>query len=159
MTEAAAQHPLASQHLPFFITPPGETDTLLYVVAIVVAVIILMIGAFYFKLHAVPEQMAHRMEKAQFEVVSVLALIALFTHNHLFWIAALLLALVPIPDFSTPLRGIAASLARLADAEQPARAKSVLPAPEIVVSPPPQLPAGQDGQAPVATVAGRQSHV
>jgi hypothetical protein len=37
-------------------------------------------------------------------------LLALFTHIHLFWIAALLLALVDLPDFGTPLRSIAGSV-------------------------------------------------
>ncbi len=157
MTEAAAQHPLAPQHLPFFITSPGHTDTLLYVVGIVVAIIILMIGAFYFKLHAVPEQMAHRLEKAQFEVVSVLALIALFTHNHLFWIGALLLALVPIPDFSTPIRGIASSLAKLAEGARAPRVKPV--SAEIVVSVPQQLPSVHGGQTPHLGNAEKSGHV
>jgi hypothetical protein len=70
------------------------------------------IGVFYFKLHSLPEQMAHRGQKVQFEIVAVLGLLALFTHNHLFWIAGLLLALVPMPDFSTPLASMAQSLGR-----------------------------------------------
>ena len=44
----------------------------------------------------------------------MLALLALFTHNHLFWIAALLLALVQFPDFSSPLGSMARSLEKLA---------------------------------------------
>ena len=40
-----------------------------------------------------------RHNKAQFEIVAVLALLALFTHNNYFWVAALLLAMIPIPDF------------------------------------------------------------
>ena len=50
------------------------------------------------------------------EIVAVLGLISLFTHNHLFWIAGLLLALIDIPDFGTPLRSIAGSVERIADA-------------------------------------------
>ena len=61
-----------------------------------------------------PEQMAHRGQKVQFEIVAVLALLALFTHNHAFWIAGLLLALIPLPDFTTPLSSIAGSLERIA---------------------------------------------
>ena len=52
--------------------------------------------------------------KVQMEIVAVLALISLFTHNHLFWIAGLLLALIAIPDFSTPMNSIAESLEKLA---------------------------------------------
>jgi hypothetical protein len=72
------------------------------------------IGVFYFKLHSLPEQMAHRGQKVQFEIVAVLGLLSLFTHNHLFWIAGLLLAFVPLPDFSTPLTSMAQSLGKLA---------------------------------------------
>jgi hypothetical protein len=41
-------------------------------------------------------------------------LLALFTHNHLFWVIALLLALVDLPGFSTPLRSIAGSVQKMA---------------------------------------------
>jgi len=51
----------------------------------------------------------------QFEIVAVLGLLALFTHVHLFWIAALLLAMIDLPDFSTPLRSIAGSVEKIAD--------------------------------------------
>jgi hypothetical protein len=64
--------------------------------------------------------MAHRGQKVQMEIVAVLALIALFTHNHLFWIAGLLLALIPLPDFTTPLTSIASSLERMAGGPAPA---------------------------------------
>ena len=46
--------------------------------------------------------------------MAVLGLLALFTHNHIFWIAALLLAMVQFPDFSTPIYSIADSLSRMA---------------------------------------------
>ncbi|MNV89631.1 hypothetical protein D3C71_1839430 [compost metagenome] len=78
---------------------------------------IFMIGTFYLRLHALPEQMAHGASKAKFELVAVLALIALFTHNHLFWIAALLLALIDLPDFWSPLRSIAKSLEKMSGRE------------------------------------------
>lgn len=113
-------HPEAIPHLPVFITAPGETDVLLVVNAIFVLLAVLGLGLFYFKLHALPEQLAHRGQKIQFQLVAVLGLLALFTHNHAFWIAGLLLALVPLPDFTTPLGTIARSLERLADAAQPA---------------------------------------
>jgi hypothetical protein len=101
-------------HLPSFITPPGETDVL-YIVIIVLAVAgVFALGTLYFKLHALPEHMAHRASRTQYQLVAILALIALFTHNNLFWIAALLLAAVQIPDFMTPLRSVAASLERMA---------------------------------------------
>jgi hypothetical protein len=128
-------HPAATEHLPFFVTAPGETDWLFVTMAIFVLLAVIGIGIFYFKLHALPEQMAHRGQKVQFEIVAVLALIALFTHNHLFWIAGLLLALIPLPDFTTPLTSIAHSLNRIAGAAEPA-----VPAPPPARGKP--LPAG-----------------
>ena len=113
-------HPAATHHLPPFITAPGETDVLFVAMAIFVLLAVIGIGIFYFKLHALPEQMAHRGQKVQFEIVAVLALIALFTHNHAFWIAGLLLALIPLPDFTTPLTSIAGSLERMASNAGPA---------------------------------------
>jgi hypothetical protein len=107
-------HPAAVDHLPFFITAPGETDVLLVAMAIFLLVIILLVGVLYFRLHALPEHMAHGASKGQLQLVAVLALIALFTHNHLFWIAALLLALIEFPDFSSPMNSIARSLRRIA---------------------------------------------
>lgn len=114
--EAATQpyHAALTNHVPGFITAPGETDYLFVIVVVLLLAMILAIGNFYFQLHAVPERIAHRANKAQLEVVAVLALISLFTHNHIYWIIGLLLALVRIPDFSTPLYSIARSMARLA---------------------------------------------
>jgi hypothetical protein len=106
-------HPLAPHHLPPFITAPGETDLLFNAMVVVILAVVLMIGNLYLKLHSMPERMAHRTNRVQFEIVAVLCLLALFTHNHLFWIAGLLLALVQIPDFSTPIGRMADSLERL----------------------------------------------
>lgn len=109
-------HPLATEHFPIFLTPPGETDVLLVAMGIFMVAAVVGIGVFYFRLHSLPEQMAHRGQKVQFEIVAVLGLLSLFTHNHLFWIAGLLLAFVPLPDFSTPLTSMAQSLGKIAGA-------------------------------------------
>src|SRR5262245_3749822 len=98
MVMADTLHPTATHHLPMFITPPGETDVLMVVVAIILLLSVLGFGVFFFRLHTLPERIAHRTHKLQFEIVAVLGLIALFTHMHIFWIAGLLLALVDIPD-------------------------------------------------------------
>ena len=127
-------HPAAIEHLPPFVTAPGETDWLFVAMAIFVLAAVIGIGIFYFKLHALPEQMAHRGQKVQFQIVAVLALIALVTHNHAFWIAGLLLALVPVPDFSTPLSSIAGSLERIAASTGPAA-----PTPSAPVTPSPTM--------------------
>ncbi len=113
----ATVHPKAIEHLPMFITAPGQTDVLFNVVLVFLLLAIFLLGTFYLRLHALPEQMAHGASKAKFEVVAVLALIALFTHNHLFWIAGLLLALVDLPDFWSPLRSIARSLEKMSGRE------------------------------------------
>jgi hypothetical protein len=107
-------HPEATHHLPFFITPPGETDILMNVMMVFLLLIVFLIGILYLRLHALPEHMAHRTQKVQYEIVAVLALISLFTHNHIYWIIGLLLALVQLPDFSTPLSRMADSLAKMA---------------------------------------------
>jgi hypothetical protein len=78
------------------------------------------VGNIYLRLHSLPERMAHKSQKLQFEIVAVLGLISLFTHIHIFWIAGLLLALVDLPDFSTPLTRIAGSVEKIADNENPA---------------------------------------
>jgi hypothetical protein len=107
-------HPLTPHHLPFYLAKPGETDVLMIVMGIFLVVAVLGVGNLYLHLHSLPERMAHKSQKLQFEIVAVLGLLALFTHIHLFWIAALLLALVDLPDFGTPLRSIAGSVKKIA---------------------------------------------
>jgi hypothetical protein len=107
-------HPNAPHHLPSFITAPGDTDVLMVVVGIFLIVAVLAVGNLYLHLHTLPERMAHKSQKLQFEIVAVLGLLALFTHVHLFWVAGLLLAMIDLPDFSTPLRRIAGSVEKMA---------------------------------------------
>lgn len=107
-------HPLAPHHLPGFITAPGETDVLMVVMGVFLIVAVLAVGNFYLHLHTLPERMAHKSQKLQFEIVAVLCLLALFTHVHIFWIAGLLLALIDLPDFSAPLSSIANSVEKIA---------------------------------------------
>ena len=107
-------HPSAPHDLPGFITAPGDTDILMVVVGIVLIAAVLTIGNLYLRLHALPEQMAHKSQKLQFEIVAVLGLLALFTHNHLFWVIGLLLAMIDLPDWGTPLRSIAGSVKEIA---------------------------------------------
>jgi hypothetical protein len=107
-------HPIAPHDLPGFITAPGDTDTLMVVIGIILIGAILMVGNFYLHLHTMPERMAHKSQKFQFEIVAVLGLLALFTHNHLFWVIGLFLAMIDLPDFSTPMRRIARSVEKMA---------------------------------------------
>jgi hypothetical protein len=110
-------HPMTPHHLPFYIAKPGETDVLMIVMGIFLIFAVLGVGVLYLRLHSLPEQMAHKSQKLQFEIVAVLGLISLFTHMHIFWIAGLLLALIDLPDFSTPLSRIAGSVEKIADTE------------------------------------------
>jgi hypothetical protein len=109
-------HPQAPHHLPMFITAPGETDILMVVMGIFLVAAVLWVGTLYWRLHSLPERMAHKSEKLQFEIVAILGLLSLFTHIHLFWVAGLLLAMIDLPDFGTPLRSIAGSVEKIADA-------------------------------------------
>jgi hypothetical protein len=113
MAQDIPMNPAAPHHLPPFITAPGGADWLMSVMAVFLVVVVVSVGLIYLRLHALPEHMAHRTSKVQMQFVAVLALLALFTHNHIFWIAALLLALVELPDFSTPMNSIALSLEKL----------------------------------------------
>ena len=108
---------MTPDHIPFYVVKPGETDVLMIVMGIFLLFAVLGVGVLYLRLHSLPEQMAHKSQKLQFEVVAVLGLISLFTHSHIFWIAALLLALVDLPDFSTPLTRIAGSVEKIAEVE------------------------------------------
>jgi len=112
-------HPMTPHNLPFYIARPGETDVLMIVMGIFLILAVLGVGNIYLRLHSLPERMAHKGQKLQFEIVAVLGLISLFTHIHIFWIAGLLLALVDLPDFSTPLTRIAGSVEKIADNESP----------------------------------------
>jgi hypothetical protein len=108
-------HPMAPHHLPFFLAPGSGTDVLMVVMGIFLVVALIWVGTLYLRLHSLPERMAHKSEKLQFEIVAILGLLALFTHIHLFWVAGLLLAMIDIPDFGTPLRSIAGSVEKIAD--------------------------------------------
>jgi hypothetical protein len=115
-------HSAAPHHLPFFIPGADGSDTLTVVMGIFLIATVLWVGTLYWKLHSLPERMAHKSQKLQFEIVAVLGLISLFTHEHIFWVAGLLLALVDLPDFGTPMRSVADSLERIADATPGTRA-------------------------------------
>ena len=95
-------HPLAPHHLPFYLAPGQGTDVLMVAMGIFLVATLFYVGNLYWRLHSLPERMAHKSEKLQFEIVAILGLISLFTHIHAFWVAGLLLALIDIPDFGTP---------------------------------------------------------
>ena len=80
------------------------------VIGIFLVATVLWVGTLYWRLHSLPERMAHKSQKLQFEIVAMLGLISLFTHMHIFWVAGLFLAMIDLPDFGTPMRSIADSV-------------------------------------------------
>jgi hypothetical protein len=136
-------HPAAPHHLPGFITGPGQTDVLMVIVAVFLLASILAVGNLFLRLHTLPERMAHKSQKLQFEIVAVLGLLALFTHIHLFWVIGLILAMIDLPDFGSPLRRIATSTEKLAgiesdedDGAPPTRPHAPEPVPPVEESAP-----------------------
>src|SRR6185312_10135767 len=115
-------NPATSDHLPMFIVAPGHNDVFMIVVGIFLLGTVIGFGVLFFWLHSLPERIAHKSHKLQFEIVALLGLISLFTHMHIFWVAGLLLALVEFPDFGV-------GLARIADAiEKTGRNSETVPA-------------------------------
>ena len=112
-----ALHSLAPHQLPVFLPGPDGSDFLFTVVVVSMIVMVFVFGVLYFSLHALPEKIAHGASSTQFQLIGVLALLAMFTHNNLFWVAALLLATVKLPDFTTPLNSISRSLEELKNRE------------------------------------------
>lgn len=106
-------HPLAPHTLPPFVGAADGSDPLFSAITFIVIIMVLVIGVFYLKLHAIPEQLAHKHSNTQSQLIMVLALLALFTHNNVFWVAALILALLKFPDFLTPINSISDSLKKL----------------------------------------------
>jgi hypothetical protein len=123
-------HPLAPHHLPGFLPGPDGSDPLFTAVVIILLILLLVAGTLYFKLHSLPEQYGHKKNSTQLQLISILAVLALFTHNNAFWILALLIAAINIPDFLTPLKTIASSLAKLTEDTKATEPVEPLPEPD-----------------------------
>ncbi len=107
-------HSMATEYLPMFIAGPEETDVF-FIVAVVIAILVAMlIGVFYFTLHALPEKMGHKVNSSQLQLIGVLSLIAMFTHNNYFFFGAIILAAIRFPDWTGTLISIANSLEKVA---------------------------------------------
>src|SRR5258705_13842810 len=96
-------HPAAPHHLPGFITAPGNTDILMVVVGIVLIGAVLAGGNLYLHLHTLPERMAHKSQKFQFEVVAGVGFLGLFFEKNLFWVIGLFFFMIFLPEFCSPL--------------------------------------------------------
>jgi hypothetical protein len=140
---SAGAHPVATQHLPSFITAPGETDVLMVVMVLVLIGSVVAFGVLFLRLHTLPERIAHRGHKLQFEIVAVLGLLALFTHMHIFWVIGLMLALIDLPDFGTPLNRIAGSTEKMAGLK-PGEGFTEMPDPFVAAEPADEAAAAPD---------------
>ncbi len=112
--DSADLHPMATGHIPSYITQADGSDFLFTFMLVFTVGVVVLIGVAYFTLHSIPEKMAHESNHPQFQLVGILALLALFTHNGIFWIAAVLVAGFQFPDFAAPLRAIADAIRSLA---------------------------------------------
>lgn len=71
-------HPLAPHRLPSYFGGPDGRDSLF-------AMMIVLLGVLYFTLHSPPERMAHKGNATQLQLIGILCILALFTHNILRW--------------------------------------------------------------------------
>ncbi len=140
---ASSAHPMATGHIPSYVTAADGSDYLFTFMIYFTIALILLIGVAYFTLHALPERMAHGNNHPQFQLVGILALLALFTHNNVFWIGAILVAGFQIPDVAAPLRDIAGAIRD--------RSKPSDPSPDITPEPTPA-----PSQAPQTVVAAEE---
>ena len=113
----ASPNPIATTHVPFFITAPGEPDVLFNATLVLVVACIILTGVVFLTIHSLPERMAHKSKKILLDLIALLCLLALLTHEHLFWFAAIVLAFIDIPDFLTPVNRIAKSVETMAGQE------------------------------------------
>jgi hypothetical protein len=110
-------NPIATHHLPFFITPPGQSDVLYNITMVFVIAMIVLTGVIFLTIHSLPERLAHKTKKIQLDIVAVLCLLALLTNEHILWLSALLLAYIDFPDFITPITRIARATEAIAGQE------------------------------------------
>ena len=102
------QTDIEADPVPFFVTGPGSSDILFVAVAVVLVLILLGFGALYFTIQALPDRLASGAGKAQLQIVGILGLLSLFFMNNALWIAALLLAAIPISRIVVPVRILSA---------------------------------------------------
>jgi hypothetical protein len=133
---AADLHPMATGHIPKYVVAADGSDYLFSAMVVFFVVLVVLIGVGYLTLHSVPEKMAHENTHPQFQLVGILALLALFTHNGIFWVAAVLVAGFQFPDFATPMRNIADAIRSLGQSLAPqAPAEPAPPAPQNTTTP------------------------
>jgi hypothetical protein len=132
----ASPNPIATTHMPFFITAPGDTDVLFNATLVIVVACIILTGVVFLTIHSLPERMAHKSKKILLDLIALLCLLALLTHEHLFWFIAIVLAFIDIPDFLTPVNRIARSVESMAGQEvgDKPEDRSVPASPEVAIA-------------------------
>jgi hypothetical protein len=105
----------APAHLPWFVTEPGQTDWLMifmgvFLLAFTVGALRLMLW-----LLRLPATLVAPEQKAQYEVVSALCLLAMFAPGNFLWIAALLIAMMDFPDPTVVFNRIANAMRRIGE--------------------------------------------
>ena len=83
------RHPISPTHLPWFITQPGQIDTLMVFTAAFLLLFTVTMGVLMLRLLYLPEKMVPQEQKAKYEVVATLCLLAMFASGNFLWIAAL----------------------------------------------------------------------
>ena len=157
----ASPNPIATTYLPFFITAPGDTDVLFNVTLVFVVACIILTGVVFLTIHSLPERMAHKSKKVLLDLIALLCLLALLTHEHLFWFIAIVLAFIDIPDFLTPVNRIAKSVETMAGQEVGDKPEDVSTSgsPEAAKTDEPRIKNAQrlwaDSVDPRGTLAGR----
>ena len=69
---SAEVNPAATHYMPIFVTAPGDTDVLTVITAVILIVAVVAVGILFLRLHSLPERIAHKGHKLQFEIVAVL---------------------------------------------------------------------------------------
>ena len=130
-------HPMAPHELPGFLPGSDGSDPFFTGVLVFLLVMLMVVGNLYLTLHAIPERMAHKHNNTQLQAITVLAILALFTHNNIFWVLSLLLAVIRFPDLITPINSISDSLELLSGRRSKAKADDFV---NDVPSDPPAAP-------------------
>ena len=111
--QTSSDGPASSAFLP---RSGSGTDVLMVVMGIFLVGAVLWVGTLYWRLHSLPERMAHKSQKLQFEIVAVLGLIWRSSRTSISsGSRACCSRMIDLPDFGTPLRSIAGSVEKIAD--------------------------------------------
>jgi hypothetical protein len=110
----ASRNPIATEHMPFFITAPGDSDVLFNISVVFTVAMFVLTGVIWLTIQSLPDRIANKSQKVQLDVVALLCLLSILFRENIFWVAALILAFLDIPDLLTPVKRIAASVATVA---------------------------------------------